>query len=802
MVSSSSVLAASFLGAFLLVFNTMAIYFTFFFPSKFFLPQLYTRRDVRALDLISAHGKVMNLRKKSSKLYWVADRYKHQGTDISSLVPKITDPGIRPLISKCGWDNAIASSFINKYLADQKIEVLSNDPKRVKCTDPITKNMTHCFVNSTEIAELEKQEVGLVVYYVVPRNFVAIGNDLFNLSSFFNVASAQSNIFSDKVHQFLKNNSGKPPSKIIPLDQKTLLNCLSPFYAGRFKSYSFLNYIMHNWIYFWIFVIISFFYLIYVFSSWTNLLRFQKTETNSPVILLVNFQKETHEVISETLEGIQKSNLSSNSLLFVVCDSTNSSLHQSVLSVLKYSGPSGLPVRYSANNQSQKAVVYSGYSKIPFVLVAKIDEKRFSTSTKSSSSLVEMEEKNYKVQLDLFLIALNFLRSVHKPGEAPASTLFTIITASIRGLGLDPASYPYLLSIDGDVKIHPDAPKILISRLKKDKKIAAVNGTVGTKFPFTSFFNLFLRPSIFSQTYLQTGLVCYRIFCHESDDFGLSRISNADTIVSGKDTINEFSERGELCVANSAIISFMAKSHYSTIFEQNMFFMGQEAAVGPFLLSVFPEMTLKTSLRAKGQRNQSIFFSFLKSIREWVFKTSMLVFVVSSKKNILFRKKLQALFRFFFHFLEPYFLIVGFVAPVLYFFAHNSFILIYLISFLIFVTILSMIISRVHSIYIPIFFVPILGTFLILLNSKQNTKSKDLKFSNNIHLRAQATKGQTVEQLLNIPTSEFHEWIVNLAKKEKSNQPLWPKVMHEAVKLYGEKVYKLVDYITFVIATK
>jgi hypothetical protein len=76
----------------------------------------------------------------------------------------------------------------------------------------------------------------------------------------------------------------------------------------------------------------------------------------------------------------------------------------------------------------------------------------------------------------------------------------------------------YLLALDGDVDFHPEAVRLLVDRMKKNKKVGAACGRIhpigSGKIYFLIFILLFLKPR--SGCLVSKIRICYRSLASKS----------------------------------------------------------------------------------------------------------------------------------------------------------------------------------------------------------------------------------------------------------------------------------------------
>ncbi|KAJ3077720.1 hypothetical protein HK102_005011 [Quaeritorhiza haematococci] len=243
-------------------------------------------------------------------------------------------------------------------------------------------------------------------------------------------------------------------------------------------------------------------------------------DSNKPdphTILFVPVYNEPVPLLRKTLRAAAMSEFETNKkLLFIVVDGIvcSAGSYQTALSnVLEIAGYSGGEVNavhgYVSVGHGTKyynnAKVYSGYfqdTKVPFVLVGKVGNP-FESNSSNTPSLADRDNGRHlqvapagnRGKRDSMLILMNFLNrlggATATGGKGiPLTLLCPLEVALYRkmmdGLGVDPRLFQYFTVIDADTIVEPDGVRLLVQRMEKLPRVAAMHGTITISNPVQS----------------------------------------------------------------------------------------------------------------------------------------------------------------------------------------------------------------------------------------------------------------------------------------------------------------------------
>lgn len=264
-------------------------------------------------------------------------------------------------------------------------------------------------------------------------------------------------------------------------------------------------------------------------------------KSSSPfTILLVPCFAEPCEILRQTFESLARSNYDDErKLLLFVCDGSEAQsrydskpAHVCLLELLGYSGNTATTAEeqpYVSLGQHGKRTncgkVYAGFyetgrNRVPYLVVVK-----------TGAPGEERTETNGNVgnrgKRDSMVLVMSFLeRCTNLASHRMAPLEYELFNQCYSVLGIDPRRFKYMLVVDADTQVHPDAVPRLVARLEADRRMLAVSGharpanpeqniiTMLQVFPLYQTFYSGLAYEAFLGTVLSVngGLVMYKLW--------------------------------------------------------------------------------------------------------------------------------------------------------------------------------------------------------------------------------------------------------------------------------------------------
>ncbi|KAI7882637.1 hypothetical protein K492DRAFT_144812 [Lichtheimia hyalospora FSU 10163] len=257
-------------------------------------------------------------------------------------------------------------------------------------------------------------------------------------------------------------------------------------------------------------------------------------------ILLVPCYAEPSEILRQTFESLARSNYDDErKLLLFVCDGSEAQsrydskpAHVCLLELLGYSGNTATTAEeqpYVSLGQHAKRTncgkVYAGFyetgrNRVPYLVVVKTGapgEERTETSGNVGN----------RGKRDSMVLIMSFLeRCTNLASHRMAPLEYELFNQCYSVLGIDPRRFKYMLVVDADTQVHPDAVPRLVARLEADRRMLAISGharpanpeqniiTMLQVFPLYQTFYSGLAYEAFLGTVLSVngGLVMYKLW--------------------------------------------------------------------------------------------------------------------------------------------------------------------------------------------------------------------------------------------------------------------------------------------------
>ncbi|KAI8896701.1 chitin synthase-domain-containing protein [Globomyces pollinis-pini] len=327
------------------------------------------------------------------------------------------------------------------------------------------------------------------------------------------------------------------------------------------------------------------------------------------VICCVPSFTEGHKSLKETIDSLCESIYKKEKkLLFIIADGlikgtgNDRTTPDIIMGILGTDKSNPAPPRvYHALGEDMKqlnlARVYSGqYLGVPYILVMKIGD------------VLEKIRPGNRGKRDSQLILMNFLSKCH--ADMPLNPLELELKYHFHyRIKVDPRNYEFLLWMDSDTTIYPDALSRFVSHMAKDSSISGICGETLLRNEDESWvtmiqvYEYFIThhlaksfESLFGTVTCLPGCFCmYRIF-HQSD---MSPI-----LVSPK------------------IIQSYGENNVNTLHLKNLLSLGEDRYLTTLMLKSFPQHKLKFTPDAKAQTSApSQWGVLLSQRRRWINST-------------------------------------------------------------------------------------------------------------------------------------------------------------------------------------
>lgn len=398
------------------------------------------------------------------------------------------------------------------------------------------------------------------------------------------------------------------------------------------------------------------------------------TKSSPFTILFVPCYAEPCDILRQTFESLARSNYDDDrKLLLFVCDGSEAQsrydskpAHVCLLELLGYSGNTATTAEeqpYVSLGQHHKRTncgkVYAGFyetgrNRVPYLVVVK-----------TGAPGEEHTDGNIgnRGKRDSMVLVMSFLeRCTNLASHRMAPLEYELFNQCYSVLGLDPRRFKYMLVVDADTQVHPDAVPRLVARLEADRRMLAVSGharpanpeqniiTMLQVFPLYQTFYSGLAYEAFLGTVLSVngGLVMYKLWTEHMPGDDIQHLrqqhrswwhgwfkSSSQSLVSSQQTIHETkwpkvsdeihpdqvpwdqaspvatldqesrlslspNSGIRLCCIHPTVLRGFAAAQADTLHMQNVLLLGEEQYLGVVLLKSHPQHRLGFEPEAVG----------------------------------------------------------------------------------------------------------------------------------------------------------------------------------------------------------
>ncbi|KAJ1510204.1 hypothetical protein HMI54_001791 [Coelomomyces lativittatus] len=687
--------------------------------------RVYTKSYVEKYEYVSVNGRVVDLsRAESPNLKAIYSKYK--GKDISSLAPSFLILG-RPRTTNSFWvypDKDINTCVNDALIGDSWLmalmnvingsKVLFNNGVLEKCANPVAGSLDeNCITSGSDLREMYSLTIGALEVdenlfqastRIMKNTMTAIDNRVFDVTAYLTFATFYNSVeesisgqlpsprsgdtmflpesvtlyflknmgISRSFSYFVKNTNVSNPS--------VFLNCFRKlFFVGKLKS-GLLGDISpnDNWILLissalassFVFIkIISF--LIYPLFIPSNL-----SPTSSSFIISVFLFNEPLSLIQRCLTRILSSNLpGGQSLLFVVCDGNVQShgeikeTHRVVLDHLNHPWHQCpgevidfLSLGEGVKQKNRARIFFGTYTNshgchMPYIVLAKV------------GGLLEphVSTPGTRGKRDSLYILLSFF-SLILSSSASLSPIDNYLLETFLQIGFDPKLVEYLITIDGDMLVDPNAISQLIQQMTLETELAVCSASLRTENGFSSIstmlesFHIFWTKhvvrsfeSLTFQTQVNTSIACYRI----------QQLDKSKTFTHHNFGKNQTHSTLSLWAAHPQVVSKFGLRYFTSIMAKNLYQLGEDS----ILASIVQEFQPKAKLRFFPSAISSVELptSFLNLLfrlkREWIFRLFASISILYQRSTLLHR--FITLCSLFWKLTSPIILCIGYTMLVL-----------------------------------------------------------------------------------------------------------------------------------------
>ncbi|KAI5987740.1 glycosyltransferase family 2 protein [Pisolithus orientalis] len=292
---------------------------------------------------------------------------------------------------------------------------------------------------------------------------------------------------------------------------------------------------------------------------------------------------EGEDSLRRTIDSLASMNYDDKrKLLFIICDGniigsgndrTTPRIVLDILGIDPKVDPEPLMFRSigEGSKQLNYGKVYSGLYEfeghvVPYMVVVKVGKP------------TERSKPGNRGKRDSQILLMHFLNRVHF--DAPMSPLELEIYHQMRNvIGIDPAFYEYIFTVDADTQVTPDSLNRLVASAADDSSIIGICGETkltneeGSWWTMIQVYEYYISHHLSKAFESLFGSVSCLPGC-----FSLYRIRTAD--------------KGRPIIISNRIIDEYAEGHIDTLHKKNLFSLGEDRFLTTLLLKHFP--TFKT----------------------------------------------------------------------------------------------------------------------------------------------------------------------------------------------------------------
>ncbi|KAI6042199.1 glycosyltransferase family 2 protein [Pisolithus marmoratus] len=292
---------------------------------------------------------------------------------------------------------------------------------------------------------------------------------------------------------------------------------------------------------------------------------------------------EGEDSLRRTIDSLASMNYDDKrKLLFIICDGniigsgndrTTPRIVLDILGIDPKVDPEPLMFRSigEGSKQLNYGKVYSGLYEfeghvVPYMVVVKVGKP------------TERSKPGNRGKRDSQILLMHYLNRVHF--DAPMSPLELEIYHQMRNvIGIDPAFYEYLFTVDADTQVTPDSLNRLVASAADDSSIIGICGETkltneeGSWWTMIQVYEYYISHHLSKAFESLFGSVSCLPGC-----FSLYRIRTAD--------------KGRPIIISNRVIDEYAEGHIDTLHKKNLFSLGEDRFLTTLLLKHFP--TFKT----------------------------------------------------------------------------------------------------------------------------------------------------------------------------------------------------------------
>ncbi|KAH9919697.1 chitin synthase [Fomitopsis serialis] len=302
------------------------------------------------------------------------------------------------------------------------------------------------------------------------------------------------------------------------------------------------------------------------------------------VICQVPCYTEGEESLRRTLDSLAALNYDDKrKLMFIICDGniigngndrTTPRIALDLLGVDPQLDPE--PLLFKSIGEGSKALnygkVYSGLYEfeghvVPYIVVVKVGKP------------TERTKPGNRGKRDSQILVMQYLNRVHF--DAPMTPLELEIYHQMRNvIGIDPAFYEYIFTIDADTSVTPDSLNRLVAATADDSSIIGICGETRLDNPEKSWWTMIQVYEYYISHHLSKAFESLfgSVSCLPGC-FSLYRIRTAD--------------KGRPVIISNRIIEEYAEPNVDTLHKKNLFSLGEDRFLTTLMLKHFPTFRTK-----------------------------------------------------------------------------------------------------------------------------------------------------------------------------------------------------------------
>ena len=441
-------------------------------------------------------------------------------------------------------------------------------------------------------------------------DWVVIHNRIYDVTSYL---ANETYYLEESLDKLIKNKEGEDDTTILfdRLYEKseTLLECLDDlFFVGVIDDrFSLVCHVLDITVLVSI-SIVGLIVLIKFIGALAAMGKERYKERNKYVIVNIPCYTEKKAELEKTINSIVKMNYPDDrKLLFIVADGIVTGRKQKSSTVKQLLSIFGITqnvekdsFEYASLGPSQlnRAKVYSGkYSHeghiVPVVIVVKVgmpDE--------------EVKPGN-RGKRDSQLILLRFLNKV-LTGK-PLNELEQKIYSAFDQFAVAPSMYEYMMTVDSDTKVEPDALGHMVYRMSKSSKVVALCGETRVANKFDSWI---------------TAIQVFEYYINHHMNKAFESLFGTVTCLPGCFSCYRIRFKKKPCLVTDAIIHEYSDNNVDTLHKKNLLHLGEDRFLTTLLLKYFPDGILSFITEAVCKTNVPNRFCVLMSQRRrWVNST-------------------------------------------------------------------------------------------------------------------------------------------------------------------------------------